>query len=69
MYFFFLDKLRKFTVRDFPKHIWGTQYTLITLFFPIPSNPSTLHQNVFVLAALAQDVGCKTMSKCGLIRG
>ena len=45
----------------------GTHWLLY--FFPTPSNQSTLHQNVFVLTALAQAVGWKTMSKCGFIRG
>ena len=55
MYFFFLDELRKFTINDFPKQT-HLGYTLIS-FFPTSSNRSTLHQNVFVLAALAQTVG------------
>ena len=67
--FFFLDELRKFTISDLPKQT-HLGYTLITLFFfPTSSNQSTLHQNVFVLATLAQAVGWKTMSKCGSIRG
>ena len=61
MYFFFLDKLRKFTISDFPKHtqsrIWGTHWSLY--FFPTPSNQYKLHQNVFVLAALPQAIGRK----------
>ena len=56
MYLFFLDELRKFIISDFPKQT-HLGYTLITLFFPTPSNRSTLHQNVFVLAALAQAIG------------
>ena len=67
--FFFSDELRKFTISDFPKQI-NFGHILITLFFPTPpSNQSTLHQNVFVLAALTQVVGWNTMSKCGSIRG
>ena len=38
-------------------------------FFPTPSNRSTIYQYVFVLAALAQAIGWKTMSKCGSIIG
>ena len=49
--FFFLDELRKFTISDFPK-----QTHLGFTFFPTSSNSSTLHQNVFVLAALAQAI-------------
>ena len=53
---FFLDELRKFTITYFPKQT-HLGYTLITLFFPTPFNQSTHHQNVFVLAALAQAIG------------
>ena len=50
MHFFLLDEFRKFNISDFPKQT-HLGYTLITLFFPTPpSNQSTLHQNVFVLA-------------------
>ena len=56
MYFSFLDELRKFTISDFPNQT-HLGYTLIALFFSTPYNRSTLHQNVFVLAALAQAIG------------
>ena len=54
--FFFLDRLRKFTISDFPMQT-HLGYTLIILFFLTSSNQSTLHQNVFVLAALAHAIG------------
>ena len=55
-YFFFLDEFRKFTISDFPKQM-HLGYTLTPYFFPTSYNQSTLHQNVFVLTALAQAIG------------
>ena len=40
----FLDEFRKFTISDFPKPYWGTDHSI---FFPTPTNRSTLNQNVF----------------------
>ena len=56
MYFFFFDELRKFTISDFPKQM-HLGYIYHFIYFPTPCNQSTLHQNIFVLAALAQAVG------------
>ena len=50
------------------RHIWRHNTHWSLYFFPTSSNRSTFHKNVFVLAALAQPVGWKTMSKCGSIR-
>ena len=61
--FFFSDKLRKFSISDFPKQThFG--HILITLFFFSPFNRSTLWQQP-ELVQPAQNI----LVKCGLIRG